>query len=153
MSEENVEIVRRMYAAFSKGDLEGTLSHFATDVEVDTGNARPDVRLGKGREYLASVVGGWAQVWEGWTDEVEETRDLGDEVLAVSIQRGKSKGGGIELEQRYATSTASAAPRSPVFGCTGPSPTPSKPPRCRSRPRMGNGWSEIDQPQLPGPDS
>ena len=57
MSQENVEIVRRMYDAFQAGDADGALGHFDTDVLVDTGDARPDRSVGKGREYLSALVG------------------------------------------------------------------------------------------------
>jgi ketosteroid isomerase-like protein len=102
MSKENVEIVRRMYDAFHAGDVNGALSQFATDVLVDTGNARPDQTVGKGREYLASLVSEWAATFEGWHDEVAEMRDLGGEVLVLSVQRGRGRGSGAEVELRYA---------------------------------------------------
>ena len=102
MSQENVEIVRRMYEAFHAGDAEGTLSYFDQNVLVDTGDARPDLSVGKGREYLGSVVSSWAAAWEGWRDEVAEMRDLGSRVLVVSVQRGRGKGSGVDVEARYA---------------------------------------------------
>src|SRR3954451_24400182 len=98
MSEENVEFVRSMYDAFQSGDPDGALSHFDEDVLVDTGSARPDLSVGKGREYLSTVVGSWTAAWDGWTDEIDEMRDLGSRVLVVSVQRGRGKGTGIEVE-------------------------------------------------------
>jgi ketosteroid isomerase-like protein len=102
MSEENVEIVRRIYDAFHAGDVNGTLSHFDPNVLVDTGNARPDLSVGKGREYLAAVVSSWAATWEGWRDEIAEIRDLGSRVLVISVQRGRGKGSQVDVEARYA---------------------------------------------------
>ena len=95
-------MVRRMYDAFHAGDARSALSHFAADVLVDTGDARPDLSVGRGREYLASVVAGWAATWENWRDEVAEMRDLGDEVLVLSVQRGRGRGSGVEVTLRYA---------------------------------------------------
>ena len=43
MSEENVQIVQRMYAAYQAGDAEDALSHFAPDVLVDASTLRPDI--------------------------------------------------------------------------------------------------------------
>jgi ketosteroid isomerase-like protein len=103
MSEESAEIVRRMYDAFHAGDAEGALSYFAEGVLVDTGDARPDRSVGKGREYLSALVSSWTNTWEGWRDEIADLRDLGDQrVLVVSIQRGRAKQSGIEAELRYA---------------------------------------------------
>lgn len=102
MSEENVQIVQRMYAAYQAGDAEDALSHFAPDVLVDASTLRPDIGAGRGREHVAAVVTSWTESWEDWHDEIEHLRDLGDNVLVVSLQRGRGKGSGIEIEARYA---------------------------------------------------
>ena len=101
MSEENVTVVRRMYDAFHRGDAENALDHFAPDVLVDASSVRPDTGVGKGRDHIAAVVSSWMAPWDDWHDEIEEMRDLGDSVLVVSLQRGKGKGSGIEVEARY----------------------------------------------------
>ena len=51
---------------------------------------------------MAAVVTSWTESWEDWHDEIEHLRDLGDNVLVVSLQRGRGKGSGIEIEARYA---------------------------------------------------
>jgi ketosteroid isomerase-like protein len=102
MSQRDVEIVRRMYDAFHAGDANGALSYFDAGVLVDATSARPDLGVGKGREYLSAVVSSWAATWEGWRDEIAEMRDLGNRVLVVSVQRGRGKGSGVEVEARYA---------------------------------------------------
>jgi ketosteroid isomerase-like protein len=102
MSQENVEIVRRMYDAFHRGDVDGALSHFDPDVLVDASKARPDVRIGKGREHVSAIVSSWLASWEEWREEIEEMRDLGSRVLVLSVQRGRGKGSGVEVEAHYA---------------------------------------------------
>jgi len=102
MSQENVEIVRRMYEAFHGGDAEGALSYFDPNVLVDTSSARPDGVIGKGREHLSATIGGWVGTWEEWREEIEEMRDLGNRVLVLSVQRGRGKGSRVEVEARYA---------------------------------------------------
>ena len=102
MSQENVEIVRRMYDAFHDGDVDGALSHFDPDVLVDASKARPDVGIGRGREHVNAVVTSWMAAWEEWREEIEEMRDLGSRVLVLSVQRGRGKGSGVEVEARYA---------------------------------------------------
>src|SRR5882762_2017710 len=102
MSQENVEIVRRMYDAFHGGDVDGALSHFDPDVLVDASKARPDVGVGKGREHVNAVVTSWLGSWEEWREEIEEVRDLGSRVLVLSVQRGRGKGSGVEVEAHYA---------------------------------------------------
>ena len=101
MSQENVETVRRMYDAFQGGDAEAALSHFSSDVLVDASKARPDVGVGRGREQVNGLVASWLAAWDEWGEEIEEMRDLGGRVLVVSLQRGRSKRTGIEVEYRY----------------------------------------------------
>ena len=101
MSQENVEIVRRMYDAFHAGDADATLAYFDPDVVIDASH-RVDGRVGQGREELVAIFGEWMDTWDEWREEVEEIRDAGDErVLVISTQRGRGKGSGAEWENRF----------------------------------------------------
>jgi ketosteroid isomerase-like protein len=82
--------------------VEAALSHFDPDVLVDASKGRPDAPVGKGREHMNAVVTGWVASWEEWREEIEEMRDLGSRVLVLSVQRGRGKGSGVEVEARYA---------------------------------------------------
>jgi hypothetical protein len=55
MSQENVEVVRRMYEAFHAADTVSALACFDADVVVDF-SRRPDGRVGHGREYLNQII-------------------------------------------------------------------------------------------------
>ena len=101
MSQENVEVVRRMYAAFHSGDAEGALANFDPEVVVDA-SVRADVGIVHGREGVRDTVARWVGAWDEWREEIEEVRDLGSRVLVCSTQHGRSKGTGIEVETRYA---------------------------------------------------
>jgi ketosteroid isomerase-like protein len=101
MSQESVDVVRRMYDAFQSGDAEGAVDHFAPDVTVDA-TTRPDGEVGKGRESLWKIITSWVTAFEEWSEEIEEIRDLGDHVLVAATQRGRGKGSGVETELRYA---------------------------------------------------
>jgi len=102
MSPENVEIVRRMYDAFHSGDADEALSHFDPDVLVDASPARLGAAAGSGREHVSAVVASWLAAGEEWDEEKQEMRDLGSRVLVVSVQRGRAKGSGAEMEARFA---------------------------------------------------
>jgi ketosteroid isomerase-like protein len=101
MSRENVEVVRRVYEAFSRGDAEAALSYFDPEVVMDASH-RVDGRIGHGHQELTAILTEWLGTWDEWREEVEETRDLGDRVLVISTQRGIGKGSGIKWENRFA---------------------------------------------------
>ena len=101
MSQENVEVVRRMYEAFHGGDFDGALAHFAPDVVVDA-TIRVDAGIGHGREELFVIVSGWLGAFDEWREEIEEMRDLGSQVLVLTVQHGRGKGSGVEVEAPYA---------------------------------------------------
>jgi ketosteroid isomerase-like protein len=101
MSEENVEIVRQMLEAFHSGDTKDALSFFDPAVVVDV-SRRVDGGIGHGREELNAIITRWVGTFDEWREEIEEIRDLGSQVYVASMQRGRGKGSGVEVENRYA---------------------------------------------------
>ena len=101
MSQENVELVKRMLALFHAGDANGALACFSEDV-VSEAKARPDVTGGRGREGLMNLIGGWVAAWEDWKEEIDEVRDLGDWVMVIATQSGRAKSTNIEIATQYA---------------------------------------------------
>ena len=100
MSQENVEVVRRMYDAFGGGDADGALAHFDPEVVFDASH-RVDGRVGRGHEELVAILSEWLSTWNEWREEVEEIRDAGNQVLVIGTQRGRGKGSGVEWENRF----------------------------------------------------
>lgn len=58
MSQENVKIVREMYSAFGRGDVEAALSCLDQQVVLDASH-RVDGRIGHGREQQVAIVAEW----------------------------------------------------------------------------------------------
>ena len=103
MSQENVEIVRRMYDAFHAGDVERALESLRPKRAGRCVQCpRPTSASARAREYVNAVVTSWVAAWEEWHEEIEEMRDLGSRVLVLSVQRGRGKGSGVEVEAHYA---------------------------------------------------
>lgn len=101
MSEQDVEVVRRMYEARDSGDAAGALAQFHPEVVVDA-TARGDTEIGHGHDELTAIIAEWIGAFDEWREEVEEMRDLGDQVYVVATQRGRGKESGVEVETRYA---------------------------------------------------
>jgi hypothetical protein len=98
MSPENVEIVRRAYAAFNRGDIDGMVADVALDFEyVPAAGVIPGVMgVYRGPEGLKRWRGAF---WDEFDDahiEVHEFVDAGDQVLATDTVQGRGKQSGAE---------------------------------------------------------
>ena len=111
MSEENVEIVRRLQelfrnrdstadAEFGERDVAVAIELFHPDFELDTNRApMPDLRgRFRGLRDVMGIWRGWLEAWDGLEFD-EELTDAGDNVLAaIKRQTMRGKGSGIEVE-------------------------------------------------------
>jgi len=101
MSEENVEVVRRLYAAMNARDEAAyeVLGH-------PDGEFIPDPRMGmavlRGRDDIVRFFLDMGSVFERLETEVERTWDLGDEVLCFIRIVGRSGAAGAEVDIRIA---------------------------------------------------
>jgi uncharacterized protein len=92
---ENVEVVREMLEDYIRGDYEAALPAFAQDVEVVTSLERFHGPTGVVEEAQR-----WEEMWSDYRFEVEDLVDAGDKVVLLYHQVGKSKGSGVEVEER-----------------------------------------------------
>ena len=83
MSQENVEIVRREYAAFVTRDWDALAELCHPDLEYETYG--PPGRL-RGFREMTAYFDEWANVFGELRVEAEEIVDLGDQVVAVERQ-------------------------------------------------------------------
>jgi ketosteroid isomerase-like protein len=97
MSQENVEIVRSVYAALNRGDRERAIELAHPEVVLDaTRNVfNPKTYIGKDglRQWLTDMD----DVWEGIHSEQNEFIDAGDRVVVIYRLVGKGKGSGVEV--------------------------------------------------------
>ena len=97
MSQESVEIVRRGYEAFNRGDIDGVVGLLAPDFEYVASGLVPGVGgVYRGAEGLR----GFAKTfWAEFDDpgiEVHELIDAGEQVVASTTMRGHGKQSGAE---------------------------------------------------------
>ena len=98
MSQENVEIMREGYRAFSSGEVDGFLSLIDPDIEW---KSVEDTEPKRGIDGVIESVGEWFQVWEELHIEQAELIDAGDHVLAVVNERGRLAGIEGEVSERF----------------------------------------------------
>jgi ketosteroid isomerase-like protein len=101
MSEENVEIVRRLYDADERADLATVYSILDEEIEWDMARG-PYAELGldaiyRGHEGVRKFWREWFSVWGRVEFSYDEFIDAGEKVLVVLRQRMRGKLSGIEL--------------------------------------------------------
>jgi ketosteroid isomerase-like protein len=98
MSQENVEVCRRAYEAFNRGDSEGMVADFAEEFEYVSTGALPDARgVYRGPKGWTDFVGWLRSEFESPRVEINElTEGRGDQVLASVTLRGRGKQSGVE---------------------------------------------------------
>ena len=103
MSQENVEIVRRVYDAAARRDTEEVLALYHPDVEWDGSRSRwaevlPGTAQFRGHEELQKVFRMYYEMWESFEDDVQELIDSGDNVVSVVTSRGRGRASGVDVE-------------------------------------------------------
>jgi ketosteroid isomerase-like protein len=97
MSQENVEIARRAYEAFNRGDLQTMVANLAPNFEYATTGAIPGM-TGVYRGG-AGILGFLEWIWSEFerpSMEVHELVDAGNKVMAAVTLRGRGKQSGVE---------------------------------------------------------
>jgi uncharacterized protein len=99
MSEENVEIVRRVYEAHDSGDFDGALALIDPGVRCEVA-FRPDTQAFHGYEGVAEALRTWIGTWDEFSTVIEDTIDAGEHVICIEQQSGRGKGSRVPLQQR-----------------------------------------------------
>lgn len=101
MSQENVELVRAVYAAFAAGDVPAVLGAMSPEIEWNEADNFPyaDRNPYLGPEaVLTGVFGRIATDWDGFTAEPEEMLDAGDTVVVLGRYKGTYRATGRALD-------------------------------------------------------
>jgi ketosteroid isomerase-like protein len=100
MSEENVQVVRRMYDAFERGDFDSALAHFDPNIEWDEPPDNPGARKWHGRNGVERALATWMGAFEDYRYELRELIDCGDDmVLLAAWQSGRGKASGVQVSE------------------------------------------------------
>jgi len=104
MSQENVDVVRRMLQAFADGGLDAVDEFVDPDIDWRAAEgAVDDVGEMHGPVAVRRYVQDWIDTFDDFSVVVEELRDVGDDrVVAIQRLSGRAKLSGTETDLRYA---------------------------------------------------
>jgi uncharacterized protein len=99
MSQENVEVVRRSFTAFTRRDTALFLELLDPDVVWIPLMASLEGRVYRGLDGVQQWLEGVLTDWEFFEAYPEDFRDLGDRVLVIGHWRARGRASGVELER------------------------------------------------------
>jgi ketosteroid isomerase-like protein len=101
MSQQNVEIVRRIYAAWLARDFTTVYALLDEDIELNPDPESAWVGIGevyRGHEGMRSYLRAVYQAFDEYRPEVEQLIGAGEQVLTLAIEHGRGRGSGAEVE-------------------------------------------------------
>src|ERR1700730_10643312 len=100
MSQENVALVRKAFAAYSAGGVAAVLPFYAPDVVWFPDAEWPEDSAYQGYDAIHRQDALWTGNFEDYGWEVHEIRDVHDRVLALTEMRGRTKDAAVVVSQR-----------------------------------------------------
>ena len=98
MSQENLQVVRAVFDAFSRGDMPALLKLADPSVVFTPIPEAPDVQSFHGHEGLLHGIAQVTEIWDDFSVELREMRDFDDHVLASLRWWGRGPSSGIQME-------------------------------------------------------
>ena len=104
MSQENMEVVRRVFEASARRDVDAVLALYDTDVEWIPARAHFEWRdeVFRGHQGLRRFFRDWRDAWGSDEYECRELIDAGHAVISVVTQRGVGRTSGLPLDRTLA---------------------------------------------------
>ena len=109
MSEENVEIVRRVYEGWARGDFSQS-ELFDPDIEFEMVDW-PHQAKSRGIEAMCETWRATLTAWDDFRAMPDELIDYGDNVLVLNSIAGRGRGSGADVSALTATVWTSRAAR------------------------------------------
>jgi ketosteroid isomerase-like protein len=102
MSQENVEIVRRLLAAAERGDVEGMLENMTDDVVVDASRRVLDPIVLEGHDGFKKFMAFLREAWANQRLEPEEFIEAGNQVVIPVRVVSTGRTSGVTIDARAA---------------------------------------------------
>jgi ketosteroid isomerase-like protein len=101
MSQENVEIVRRIYEEWATGDFRASFDDLDPHIVFIVGPDFPDAGVFNGTEGVREYMRRFLEQWDRYTLTANEIQAVGDTVIVGLTQRAQGRASGVQTEQSY----------------------------------------------------
>jgi len=95
---ENLDLVRSLYAAWNRRDVDEWLSFLAPDIVFRPVPTFTDSQERRGLDAMRRWIAEWSEVWaDDYTTHAESIREYGDAVIALLRFTGHARASGVEI--------------------------------------------------------
>jgi ketosteroid isomerase-like protein len=103
MSEDNVEIVRRVFEALRESDVGAFVRYFHPDAEMLLPRNVLEGGSYRGHDGVRQAIADALETWEAFRIEISEIRTVGDQAVALgrTVNVGKGDAPTVEYESAY----------------------------------------------------
>jgi ketosteroid isomerase-like protein len=104
MSQENVEIVRRIYDDFERDGWDSAMRFASPDIELHgTSGGLSEGNVARGIAAVREMFEEWdAEAWEETRLNPQEFIDVGDQVVVFQHELRRGRGSGVDVESETA---------------------------------------------------
>ena len=105
MAEQNVDLIRAAFAAYDRGDIDAVLALCAEDILIIQAPEVVVTGVGPrqhGHDGVLEAFGIWPNQWDDFEIEIRRVvAHPGDQVVLETLQRGRGKQSGVEVEAEF----------------------------------------------------
>ena len=95
---ENQDVVRRVFDAFNRGDIDGVVASLDPQIEWHVPPMLPEQTVYHGHEGVRELWRSLSDSFEAIDLVTEEFVEAGDQVMVLAAVRGRGKGSGAEVQ-------------------------------------------------------
>jgi ketosteroid isomerase-like protein len=114
MSQDNVELVRKVFDAHAAGGIEAVLPFYASDVRMYPGPEWVEDPVYHGHDGVRTLDAEFVENFDDWGWEVHDLRDAGDRIVALVEMKGTIKHSDVPI--RFAQGIVAADFRGDTVG-------------------------------------
>jgi ketosteroid isomerase-like protein len=99
MSQENVELVGRVFEWVNRGDVDRALKELPDDFEVDWSNSIGPVKgVYRGREQIRALLSSFIEAFDSWHWDPQEFIEVDEsQLIVINHTRQRGRGSGVEV--------------------------------------------------------